>query len=72
MMQNKEQEQEQNEMRGSARLFERIAWGVLLVCAADMVMGLGLLAPGMSVFLTTLAATLLVIGIIVRKKAEKV
>ena len=70
MMQNKEQEQ--NEMRGSARLFERIAWGVLLVCAADMVMGLGLLAPGMSVFLTTLAATLLVIGIIVRKKAEKV
>ena len=69
-MENKEQEK--NEMRGSARLFERVGWGVLLVCAVDMVMGLGLLAPGMSVFLTTLAATLLVIGIIVRKKAEKV
>ena len=40
-MQNKEQEK--NEMRGSARLFERIGWGVLLVCAVDTVMGLGLL-----------------------------
>jgi hypothetical protein len=66
-----EQEQSKKEIRSSARLFDRIGWGILLLCAVDIVLNLDLLGPEMSVFLTALAATLLIIGIIVRKQASK-
>ena len=66
-----EKEQEKKEVRGGARLFERLGWGVLLVCAVDLVIGVGVLGPEMRVFLSTLATTFLIIGIVVRKKAAK-
>jgi len=71
-MSDKEQahKEAQKEVRSSARLFERLGWAVLLICAVDIVFALGLLG-GMQVFLTTLAATFLIIGIIIRKQAKK-
>ena len=66
-----EKEQAKKEVRGGARLFERLGWGILLLCAVDLVIGLGVLGPEMRMFLSTLAATFLIIGIVVRKKAAK-
>ncbi len=64
-----ENDQEQREALRSARLFERLGWAVLLLCGVDIVFGFGLLGT-MQVFLTTLAATFLVIGIVIRKRAS--
>ncbi len=65
-----ENDQEQKEALKSARLFERLGWGVLLLCGVDIVFGLGLLGT-MQVFLTTLAATFLIIGIVIRKRVRR-
>ena len=66
-----EEKQEKKEIQGHARLFERLGWGVLLLCAVDLVGGLDILGPEMRTFLTTLAATFLIIGILIRKQARK-
>ena len=66
-----EKEQAKKEVSGGARLFERLGWGILLLCAVDLVIGVGVLGAEMRIFLSTLAATFLIIGIVVRKQAAK-
>ena len=66
-----EKEEAAKSMRGSARTFELVGWGMLLACALDSVLGIGILAGGLTVFVTAIAATLLIVGIIVRKQAQK-
>lgn len=61
----------QQTLRANARLLDRIGWVILLLCAADGLANYDLLGGGLQVFLTTLAATLLVIGIVLRYQAKR-
>ncbi len=66
-----EQEETHATISQSARNLERIGWITLLVCALDLVLGLNILGPTLRVFLSALAATLLILGIIVRKQGDR-
>ena len=63
-------EESKNELQKGARLLERLGWLLLLISALDTVLVLGWLDPGMQVFITSIAATLLVLGIIIRLRAR--
>lgn len=63
--------QASKDARQGARTMERIAWVILLLCAGDLILNTGVFSGGLRVFLTALAATLLIIGVVVRKQAAK-